>query len=87
MMCFSGKVEDARKVLESAMNLPGVKTPLKADQKARLLAGGRKGGFAEPSLHERASIYLMLADVLNKLSKGQDAPEAKKVRERRSKTS
>ena len=32
-----------------------------------------------PTLHERATIYLLLADVLGRLSKLPDAPEAKKV--------
>ena len=62
-------------VLETAINLPGVRTPLKPEQKQKL--AGRR--VIEPSLHERATIYLLLADVLGRISKLPDAPEAKKV--------
>ena len=64
------------KVLETAINLPGVRTALKPEQRDRL--GARR--IQEPSMHERATIYLLLADVLGRLSKLPDAPEAKKVR-------
>lgn len=56
------------------MNLPGVRTALTPQQRARL---NRK--VVEPTLHERATIYLLLADVLARMSKIPDAPEAKKV--------
>lgn len=74
VLVASGKLEDARKVLESAMNLPGVRTVLTAQQRARL---GRR--VTDPTTHERATIYLLLAEVLSRLSKIPDAPEAKKV--------
>ncbi|EFJ52945.1 hypothetical protein VOLCADRAFT_78980 [Volvox carteri f. nagariensis] len=73
VLIANGKLEDAKRVLESAMNLPGVRTPLSAQQRARM---GRK--VVEPTLHERATIYLLLADVLARISKIPDAPEAKK---------
>jgi len=73
VLIASNKLEDARKVLEAAINLPGVRTALKPEQRARL--GPR---VQPPTLHERASIYLLLADVLGRLSKLPDAPEAKK---------
>lgn len=56
------------------MSMPGVRTALTPAQRERL---GRKG--LEPTLHERATIYLLLAEVLTKTSKMADAPEAKKV--------
>ncbi len=56
------------------MNLPGVRTALTPQQRSRL---NRK--VVEPTLHERATIYLLLADVLARMSKIPDAPEAKKV--------
>ncbi|GIL85609.1 hypothetical protein Vretimale_13293 [Volvox reticuliferus] len=73
VLIANSKLDDAKRVLESAMNLPGVRTPLTAQQRARL---GRK--VVEPTLHERATIYLLLADVLTRISKMPDAPEAKK---------
>ncbi|KAG1671374.1 hypothetical protein FOA52_002984 [Chlamydomonas sp. UWO 241] len=73
VLIASNKLEDARKVLESAINLTGVRTALKPEQRARL--GPR---VATPTMHERATIYLLLADVLGRLSKLTDAPEAKK---------
>uniref|UniRef100_A0A7S0S5T6 Tetratricopeptide repeat-like domain-containing protein n=1 Tax=Chlamydomonas leiostraca TaxID=1034604 RepID=A0A7S0S5T6_9CHLO len=73
VLMASGKLEEARKVLESAMNLPGMRTALTPQQRARL---GRR--VVEPTLHERATTYLLLADCLGRLSKLPDAPEAKK---------
>ena len=66
------------------MNLPGVRTALRPEQQqaaARQGSGGGGGGrrVHAPTLHERATIYLLLADVLGRLSKLPDAPEAKKV--------
>ncbi|KXZ45770.1 hypothetical protein GPECTOR_50g563 [Gonium pectorale] len=73
VLLANNKLEEAKRVLESAMNLPGVRTALSSQQRARL---GRK--VVEPTLHERATIYLLLADVLARISKIPDAPEAKK---------
>jgi len=73
VLMASGKMEEARKVLETAMNLPGVRTPLRSEQRQRLTRR-----VFEPTLHERATIYLLLAEVLGRLSKLPDAPEAKK---------
>ncbi|GLC77752.1 hypothetical protein PLESTB_000959000 [Pleodorina starrii] len=73
VLVANGKLEEAKRVLESAMNLPGVRTPLTTQQRGRL---GRK--VVEPTLHERATIFLLLAEVLAKISKIPDAPEAKK---------
>ncbi|KAG2502129.1 hypothetical protein HYH03_000619 [Edaphochlamys debaryana] len=73
VLLANNKLEDAKRVLEAAMNLPGVRTQLSAQQRSRL---GRK--VTEPTLHERATIYLLLADVLARISKIPDAPEAKK---------
>lgn len=69
-----GRLEEAQRVLEAAMALPGVKAQLTPAQRQRL---GRR--LAEPSTSERASIYLLLAQVLQRLSAKPDAPEAKKV--------
>lgn len=77
VLVSSGKLDDARKVLETAMQLPGVRSALKPEQRAAVQArAGRR--VVEPTLHERATIYLLLADVLGRLSKLPDAPEAKK---------
>ncbi|KAL6760145.1 intraflagellar transport protein [Haematococcus lacustris] len=73
VLLASGELDEARKVLEAAMNLPGVRSPLTAQQRARLTRR-----VAEPSLHERASVYLLLAEVLARSSKLPEAPEAKK---------
>ncbi|PNW81978.1 hypothetical protein CHLRE_06g268800v5 [Chlamydomonas reinhardtii] len=73
VLVANNKLDDAKRVLESAMNLPGVRTALTVQQRARL---GRK--VVEPTLHERATVYLLLADVLARQSKIPDAPEAKK---------
>ena len=77
VLVSSGKLDDARKVLETAMQLPGVRSALKPEQRAAVQArAGRR--VVEPTLHERATIYLLLADVSGRLSKLPDAPEAKK---------
>eukprot|EP00798_Chlamydomonas_sp_ICE-L_P019308 gene19309-25961_t len=73
VLMASDKLDDARKVLESAMNLPGVRVALNPTQRARL-----QRSTSEPSLHERATVYLLLVEVLCKLSKLPDVPEAKK---------
>jgi tetratricopeptide repeat protein 21B len=57
------------------MALPGVRTAATAEQAARLAKRD-----CLPSVHERASIYLLLVEVIGKLNKGQETPEAKKVR-------
>lgn len=62
-------------MLEAALSLPGVQSAPTPEQTARL---ARRGCL--PSLHERASIYLLLADVIMRLAKGGEAPEARKVR-------
>jgi tetratricopeptide repeat protein 21B len=56
------------------MALPGVRTAATAEQAARLAKRG-----CLPSVHERASIYLLLVEIFGKLNKGQESPEAKKV--------
>ncbi len=56
------------------MAMPGVRTALTPAQRERLVKRG-----LEPSLHERASIYLLLVEVLAKTSKLLEAPEANKV--------
>ena len=61
-------------VLEHAMGLPGERTRLAPQQRARMTRR-----VIEPQQHERVSIYLLLAQCLSKLSKQPDAPEAKKV--------
>jgi tetratricopeptide repeat protein 21B len=71
----AGRLEEARRVLEGAMAAPGVRAPLTPGQRQRL---GRR--LAEPSTSERASVYLLLAQALQRLSCKADAPEAKKVR-------
>lgn len=61
-------------MLEAALALPGVRGTLNAEQAARL---AKKGCL--PSLHERASIYLLLVEVIGKLTRSPDSAEAKKV--------
>lgn len=56
------------------MSLPGVRTALTPQQRARLTRR-----VVEPTLHDRASLFLLMAEVLSRLSKLPDAPEAKKV--------
>jgi hypothetical protein len=60
--------------LELIMSMPGVRTTLTPQQRAKL---GRAA--TTPSLHERATVYLLLAEVLTRLSTMPDPPEAKKV--------
>uniref|UniRef100_A0A383W643 Uncharacterized protein n=1 Tax=Tetradesmus obliquus TaxID=3088 RepID=A0A383W643_TETOB len=67
------RLEDAKKVLEAAMALPGVRTAATPEQAAWLAKRG-----CLPSVHERASIYLLLVEIIGKLNKGQETPEAKK---------
>ena len=79
LFASGGKYEHALapcfiQVLELAMNLPGVRSPLTPQQRARMTRR-----VIEPQLHERATIYLLLAHVLSRLSTLLDAPEAKKV--------
>ncbi len=57
------------------MALPGVRSALTAQQRSRSVRR-----IIEPTLYERASVYLLLAEVLSRQSKLPDAPEAKKVR-------
>ena len=61
-------------VLELAMGLPGVRSSLSTQQSARMTRR-----VIEPQLHERATIYLLLAQCLSRLSSKPDVPEAKKV--------
>lgn len=75
MLCTLVSVWCAQ-VLETAMNLPGVRTPMTPQQRARLVRR-----VTEPTLYERATVYLLLAECLGRLSKLPDAPEAKKVRD------
>jgi tetratricopeptide repeat protein 21B len=56
------------------MALPGVRTAATPEQAARLAKRG-----CLPSVHERASIYLLLLEIIGKLNKGQETPDAKKV--------
>lgn len=56
------------------MALPGVRTAPTPEQASRL---ARKGCL--PSVHERATIFLLLVEVTGKINKGQETPEAKKV--------
>ncbi len=48
----------ATQVLDNAMNLPGVRTALTPQQRARV---ARR--VVEPTVYERASVYLLLAEV------------------------
>lgn len=63
-----------QQVLETALALPGVRSALNGEQATRL---AKKGCL--PSLHERAGIYLLLIEVIGKLTKGQHSDQAKKV--------
>ncbi|KAF8072682.1 TTC21B [Scenedesmus sp. PABB004] len=64
----------AAQVLEGAMALPGVCSAASPEQAARL---ARRGCL--PSLHERATVFLLLAEVVGRLSPGgREAPEARK---------
>jgi tetratricopeptide repeat protein 21B len=62
-------------VLETAMSLPGVRSPASAEQAARLAKRG-----CLPSVHERARIFLLLAEVITSIGKPQAAAEVRKVR-------
>lgn len=61
-------------VLETAMSLPGVRSPASSEQAARL---AKRGCLA--SVHERARIYLLLAEVTTSIGKPQAATEVRKV--------
>jgi hypothetical protein len=61
-------------VLEAALSLPGVKGKLSAEQRGRLAARG-----ALPSTTERASLYLLLVEVLRRSGTAADQAEARKV--------
>lgn len=61
VLLAGGKLEEAKKVLEAAMTMPGVRSALTPRQRARLRLRA-----AEPTLHERASVYLLLAEVRQK---------------------
>lgn len=56
------------------MSLPGVRSAASAEQAARLAKRG-----CLPSVHERARIFLLLADVIKQEGKPQAAVEVKKV--------
>jgi hypothetical protein len=64
-------------VLESAMSLPGVRSWAAPEQAARLAKRG-----CLPSLHERASIFLLLADVITQQGRPGAAAEATQVHAR-----
>ena len=61
-------------VLETAMSLPGVRSPASPEQAARL---AKRGCLA--SVHERARIYLLLAEVITRIGKPQAATDVRKV--------
>lgn len=71
------RLDDAAKVLEAGMKLPGVKAPMTAAQRIKTAKGGIR--LREPLLHERVSIYLLMAECLSKQSRLNDAPEATKI--------
>jgi tetratricopeptide repeat protein 21B len=58
------------------MALPGVRTPLTPAQRQRLAAKG-----AEPSLHDRASLYVLMAEALLRGGTAADVSQAREVRE------
>ncbi len=70
--------QEAKKLLDTAFKLPGVRSPLTGAQRAKL---GKK--VVEPTTHERATIYLARADVLSKLAaaSGETNEAAKQVKE------
>jgi tetratricopeptide repeat protein 21B len=74
VLMANGQLEGARQVLESAMGLPGVRSPAAPEQAARLAKRG-----CLPSLHERASIFLLLAEAVTKQGKVTAAADARKV--------
>lgn len=61
-----GRLHEARAALEAALQLPGVRSPLASREQRERLA--KKG--MEPSTHERASVFLLLAEVHSKLWQG-----------------
>ncbi|KAK9829513.1 hypothetical protein WJX72_006291 [[Myrmecia] bisecta] len=66
------RVEEATRMLEAAMAMPGVKRAMSQNSRKRLT--GKR--VVEPSVAERVTIYLLLAQVLNTAGK---VPEATKV--------
>lgn len=70
------RFEDAAKILEAGMKLPGVKSPVTPAQRKKARQQGR---MREPQLHERVSIYLLMAECLSLQSRLTDAPEATKI--------
>jgi len=70
----NGDNDEALKVLETAMAVPGVKHPLKEAEIAQALK--RKKHLPQIVLHERVSLFLLLAEVHAKLG---HVPEATKV--------
>lgn len=59
----SGRLHEARTALDAALQLPGVRAALTSREQRERLA--KKG--MEPSTHERASVFLLLAEVHSKL--------------------
>lgn len=57
------------------MSLPGVRSAASPEQAARLAKRG-----CLPSVHERARIFLLLAEVITRISKPQAAADVRKVR-------
>ena len=72
VLIANDRLEEARKVLDTAMAAPGIRAPLSQEQRDRL---SKKG--LEPSAHERASVFLLLAEVHQKLwtQKRQPQPQ------------
>ncbi|KAI8469287.1 MAG: intraflagellar transport protein [Monoraphidium minutum] len=62
VLVANGRLEDAKKVLEAALAAPGVRAPLTPEQRDRLAKRG-----LEPSTYERAGVFLLLAEVHQKL--------------------
>lgn len=56
------------------MSLPGVRSTASPEQAARLAKRG-----CLPSIHERARIFLLLAEVINRIGKPQAAADVRKV--------
>jgi hypothetical protein len=56
------------------MSLPGVRSTASPEQAARL---DKRGCL--PSIHERARIFLLLAEVINRIGKPQAAADMRKV--------
>lgn len=74
LLLASNRAEEARKLLETAMTLPGVRTGNAAVARSR---GQRP--LALPTLSERATIYLLLAEAQSKVAKSPNAPEVTKI--------